>query len=51
MTQRVIHLSLPIDDNMPSHKCFQRPVHILGSSNLTVHSALIHRLVGELGGS
>lgn len=28
MAQRVIDLSLPIDDNMPSHKFFQRPVHI-----------------------
>jgi hypothetical protein len=28
MTQRVVDLSLPIDDNMPSHKLFQRPVHM-----------------------
>ena len=28
MTPRVIDLSLLIDDNMPSHKFFQRPVHI-----------------------
>lgn len=28
MVQRIIDLSLPIDDNMPSHKLFQRPVHV-----------------------
>lgn len=28
MAQRIIDLSLVIDDNMPSHKLFQRPVHV-----------------------
>lgn len=28
MAQRIVDLSLRIDDNMPAHKSFQRPVHI-----------------------
>lgn len=28
MTKRVIDLSLTIDDNMPSHKFFQSPIHV-----------------------
>ncbi|MDQ2852264.1 MAG: cyclase family protein [Actinomycetota bacterium] len=28
MSQKIIDLSLSIDDNMPTHKLFQRPVHI-----------------------
>lgn len=27
MASRIIDLSLEIDDNMPSHKLFQRPIH------------------------
>jgi kynurenine formamidase len=28
MAQRIVDLSLTIDDNMPAHKVFQRPVHV-----------------------
>lgn len=28
MTQRIIDLSLTIDDNMPAHRLFQNPVHV-----------------------
>lgn len=28
MAQRIVDLSLTIDDNMPSHKLFQRPIHV-----------------------
>ena len=39
MAQRVVDLSLLIEDNMPAHKLFQRPVITTHMSHESIESA------------